>query len=88
MKKGAVIESSILMPGAVVEEGAHIAYSIIAENVRVKKGASVGARPESVEDKEKWGVAVVGENVTIGENAVVGPRAMLEKDVQDGEKLW
>ena len=44
--------------------------------------------PESVEDKEKWGVAVVGENVTIGENAVVGPRAMLEKDVQDGEKLW
>ena len=88
VKKGAVIESSILMPGAVVEEGAHIAYSIIAENVRVKKGASVGARPESVEDKEKWGVAVVGENVTIGENAVVGPRAMLEKDVQDGEKLW
>lgn len=88
VKKGAVIESSILMPGAVVEEGAHIAYSIIAENVHVKKGACVGARPESVEDKQKWGIAVVGENVTIGENAVVGPRAMLEKDVQDGEKLW
>ena len=54
----------------------------------MKKGATVGARPENVEDKSKWGVAVVGEGVTIGENASVGPKAMLEKDVQDGEKLW
>lgn len=86
--KGATVESTILMPGAVVEEGAEVYYSIIAENVTVKKGATVGARPETVEDKSKWGVAVVGEGVTIGENASVGPKAMLEKDVQDGEKLW
>ncbi|MBD5092683.1 MAG: glucose-1-phosphate adenylyltransferase [Subdoligranulum sp.] len=86
--KGATVESSILMPGAVVEEGAEVCYAIIAENVTVKKGATVGARPENVEDKSKWGVAVVGEGVTIGENASVGPKAMLEKDVQDGEKLW
>lgn len=84
----AVVESSILMPGAVVEEGAQVYYSIIAENVVLKKGAVVGARPENVEDKLKWGVAVVGEGVTIGENASVGPKAMLEKDVQDGENLW
>ena len=80
--------STILMPGAVVEEGAEVYYSIIAENVTIKKGAVVGARPENVEDKSKWGVAVVGEGVTIGENAKVGPKAMLEKDVQDGENLW
>ena len=84
----AVVESSILMPGAEVEEGAEVYYSIIAENVKVKKGAVIGARPENVEDKSKWGVAVVGEGVTVGENASVGPKAMLEKDVQDGEKLW
>ena len=88
VEKGATVESTILMPGAVVEEGAEVYYSIIAENVTVKKGATVGARPENVEDKSKWGVAVVGEGVTIGENASVGPKAMLEKDVQDGEKLW
>ena len=76
------------MTGAVVEEGAEVYYSIIAENVTIKKGAVVGARPENVEDKSKWGVAVVGEGVTIGENAKVGPKAMLEKDVQDGENLW
>ena len=86
--RGAMVESSILMPGAVVEEGAEVYYSIIAENVTVKKGAVVGARPETVEDKSKWGVAVVGEGRTIGAGAKVGPKAMLEKDVLDGEQLW
>ena len=86
--KGAAVESSIIMPGAVVEEGAEVYYSIIAENVVVKKGAVVGAKPEDVEDKSKWGVAVVGEGVTIGEGAKVGPKAMLEKDVKAGENLW
>ena len=86
--KGATVESSIIMPGVVVEEGAEVYYSIIAENVVVKKGAVVGAKPEDVEDKSKWGVAVVGEGVTIGEGAKVGPKAMLEKDVKAGENLW
>ena len=86
--KGATVESSIIMPGAVVEEGAEVYYSIIAENVVVKKGAVVGAKPEDVEDKSKWGVAVGGEGVTIGEGAKVGPKAMLEKDVKAGENLW
>lgn len=86
--KDAVVESSIVMPGATIEDGAEVYYSIIAENVLVKKGAVVGAKPEDVEDKSKWGVAVVAEGVTIGENAKVGPKAMLEKDVKDGENLW
>ena len=86
--KGATVDSSIIMPGSVVEEGAEVYYSIIAENVVVKKGAVVGAKPEDVEDKSKWGVAVVGEGVTIGEGAKVGPKAMLEKDVKAGENLW
>lgn len=86
--EGAVCESSIIMPGAVLEPGAEVYYSIIAENVTVKKGAVIGARPENVEEKDKWGVAVVAEGVTVGENAKVGPKAMLEKDVREGENLW
>ncbi|NCC08702.1 MAG: glucose-1-phosphate adenylyltransferase [Clostridia bacterium] len=86
--EGAEVDSSIIMPGAVIEAGAKVYYSIIAENVVVKKGATVGARPEDVEDKSKWGVAVIGEGNTIGENAKVGPKAMLEKDVGEGENLW
>ena len=86
--KDAVCESSIIMPGAVLEPGAEVYYSIVAENVTVKKGAVIGARPETVEDKEKWGVAVIGEQVTIGAGAKVGPKAMIEKNVGDGENLW
>jgi glucose-1-phosphate adenylyltransferase len=58
VEKDAMVESTILMPGAVVEEGAEVYYSIIAENVTIKKRAVVGARPENVEDKSKWGVAL------------------------------
>ena len=85
---GAVVESSIIMPGAVIEPGAEVYYSIVAENVVVKSGAVIGAKPEDVEDKSKWGVAVVGEGNTIGANAKVGPKAMIEKDVREGENLW
>lgn len=85
---GAVVDSSIIMPGATIEPGAQVYYSIIAENVVVRAGAVVGARPEDVADKSKWGVAVVGEGVTIGASAKVGPKAMLEKDVREGENLW
>ncbi|MEG0339124.1 MAG: glucose-1-phosphate adenylyltransferase [Oscillospiraceae bacterium] len=88
IQKGASVHDSIIMPGAVIEEGAEVHYSIIAENVRVKKGAVVGERPEEIKDLDKWGVAVVGEGVTIGENAKVGPKAMIEKNVKAGEEVW
>ena len=86
--QGAVVESSILMPGAVVEEGAEVCYSIIAENAVIKKSARVGARPETVEDKAKWGVAVVARAAPLGKTPAWGPRPCWKKDVQDGEKLW
>ena len=75
------------MPRAVIEEGADVRYSIIAEDVVVKKGAIIGERPEDMDDMSKWGVAVVGEGVIIGENARVLPKAMIEKNVNDGEEV-
>ena len=71
------------MPGCVIEEGAQVHYAILAENVVVKKGAIVGARPEHMEDMSKWGVAVVGAGVTIGAGAKVGPKAMISEDVKE-----
>lgn len=73
----AVINDSILMPGVVVEEGAVIQYAIVSENAVIKKNAVVGARPEDIENKDDWGVAVVGDNLTIGEGAVVAPKEMV-----------
>ena len=43
---------------------------------------------EDMENLDNWGVAVVGEGVTIGQNAKVGPKAMVVKDVKDGEEQW
>lgn len=77
---GAVVNDSILMPGVVVEEGAVIQYTIVSENAVIKKNAVVGARPEDIENKEDWGVAVVGDNRTIGEGAVVAPKEMVYED--------
>lgn len=77
---GAVVNDSILMPGVVVEEGAVIQYAIVSENAVIKKNAVVGARPEDIENKEDWGVTVVGDNRTIGEGAVVAPKEMVYED--------
>lgn len=77
---GAVVNDSILMPGVVVEEGAVIQYAIVSENAVIKKNAVVCARPEDIENKEDWGVAVVGDNRTIGEGAVVAPKEMVYED--------
>lgn len=81
VEPGAVVRDSILMPGAVVKKNAIVEYAIIAENVVIEEGAKVGDRPENWEDKSKWGVAVVGENVHISPKAVVPPQAMIEQDV-------
>ncbi|WP_455259146.1 glucose-1-phosphate adenylyltransferase [Ruminococcus sp.] len=77
--KGATINSSIIMPGAVIEEGATVQFAIIAENTVVRKNAVVGAKPEDCEDRDDWGIAVVGENSVIDEGAVVKPKEMIDR---------
>lgn len=81
VEEGAKVRYSIVMPGAVVKSGADVEYSIIAENAVIEKDAKVGARPEDIENRDEWGVAVVGEGVTVGEGAVVAPKAMIAEDV-------
>ena len=83
VRPGAVVRDSIVMPGCVIEEGAQVHYAILAENVVVRKGAIVGARPEHMEDLDKWGVAVVGADITVGAGAKVGPKAMISEDVKE-----
>ena len=77
--KGATINSSIIMPGAVIEEGATVQFAIIAENTVVRKNAVVGAKPEDCENRDDWGIAVVGENSVIDECAVVKPKEMIDR---------
>lgn len=75
---GAVVRDSIIMPGSRIEEGAVVQYAIVSENSVVTKDCVVGARPEDVENKDEWGVAVVGDNCVLAPGTVVPPKAMID----------
>lgn len=86
VKPGAVVQDSIIMPGSVIEEGAVVQYAIVSENTVIGKNAVVGARPETIEDKDQWGIAVVGDNLNIGAGAKIAPKAMVSSDVEGVEE--
>ncbi|MEE0061564.1 MAG: glucose-1-phosphate adenylyltransferase [Acutalibacteraceae bacterium] len=83
--KDAVVTASILMPGAVVEDGAVVEYAIVSENAVIGKNAHVGDKRENIESDDDWGIAVVGDGITIGENCVVKPNTMVDTDILEVE---
>ncbi len=80
--KDAEVNSSIIMPGAVIEEGAKVLYSIVSENAHIGKCAVVGGIPEDYPDRDQWGVAVIGDGLNIADGAKIAPKAMIDKDVE------
>lgn len=76
----AVVTDSIIMPGARIEEGAVVQYAIVAENAVVGKNSVVGKRPEDMENKDDWGVAVIGPNCRLAEGSTVAPKAMIDAE--------
>ena len=86
VETGAQVTDSIIMPGAKVMEGAVVQYAIVAEDAVIGPGAVVGERPENVENKDDWGISVIGSGVKIGANAVVKAKAMVEEDVPEVTK--
>ena len=87
VEKGATVMYSLIMPGAKIESGATVKYAIVAENAVIKSGASVGEEPEKIKELDKWGIAVIGDGLTVGENAVVGAKAMITENVKEGERV-
>ena len=73
---GANVIYSVLMPGAVVEDGATEEYAIVGENTVVHKNAHVGAPPDGT---DAWGVATCGPDIEIREGAQVPAGAMIYK---------
>ncbi|MCH4239019.1 MAG: glucose-1-phosphate adenylyltransferase [Oscillospiraceae bacterium] len=82
---GAIVRDSIIMPGTRVEEGAVVQYAIVAENSVIGKNAIVGQRPEDMENKGDWGVAVVGSDCVIPPETVVPPKAMVDAETMAEE---
>lgn len=79
---GAVVKDSIIMPGAVIDDNAVVQYAIIGENAHISSGAVIGKRPEEVENKNEWGIAVVGGGLTVGKNATVSAKEMIYNDIE------
>ena len=85
VEKGAEVEYSIVMPGAVIKPGAKVRYAMIAENAVIEEGAVVGEAPETVKELEKWGVTVIGADITIGKNAKIAANLMIDENIKEGE---
>ena len=81
IESGATVTDSIIMPGSVIKSGAIVEYAIIGENCEVGAGAHIGARPETFESRDDWGIAVVGHNITISENAKVLPKQIISENM-------
>ena len=74
--KGALVEDSVIMNGARVEDGATVRYAILDADVVVGKNARVG------EDKATAsGIAVLGADYRVADGDVVPAGAMLPKDI-------
>ena len=83
VEEGASVKYSIIMPGAVVKKGASVQYSIVAEGAVIEEDAKVGAGPDET-DPDSWGVAVIGENITIGKGATIPANVMVNETVEEG----
>lgn len=85
VEKGASVEYSIIMPGAVIKKGAKVRYAMVAENAVIEENAVVGEAPEEIKDLEKWGVTVIGADITIGKKAKIAANLMIDENIKEGE---
>ncbi|MCQ2462781.1 MAG: glucose-1-phosphate adenylyltransferase [Clostridia bacterium] len=85
VERGATVRYSIVMPGVTVKSGAVVEYSIVAENAVIEENAHIGMEPQAMENRDDWGVAVVGQGVKIGKGASVAPKAMVDTDMGGAE---
>ena len=72
--ENALIEDSVVMPGAVIETGAIVRHAILGENSKVCRGAVVGGAYTKKEAKK---ISVTGKDTVLEENAVLLPGEML-----------
>ena len=87
VEEGATVRYSIVMPGTTVKKGAVVEYAIVAENTVIDEDAHVGDSPEAMADHlDDWGIAVIGEKITIGKGAKVDAKQMIDTDVEGESK--
>ncbi len=83
IEEGATVRYSIVMPGTVIKAGAVVEYAIVGEDCVIEKDAHIGRSPEEYEgdDRNAWGIAVTGHNITVSEGMAVAPKQILSESI-------
>ncbi|MCL1823612.1 MAG: glucose-1-phosphate adenylyltransferase [Oscillospiraceae bacterium] len=81
IEKGATVRDSIIMPNTVVKSGAVIEYTVVGEDCVIGEKAHIGERPEAIQDKDSWGVAVIGHQIEISPETKIKPKAMISENI-------
>ena len=69
------------MPGTVIKAGAVVEYAIVGSDCVIESNAQIGKSPEQVENRDDWGIAVVGHNVTVSEGKTVEPKQIIGESI-------
>lgn len=81
IEEGASVKYSIVMPGTTIKKNAVVEYAIIGENCVVESDAIIGMNPESVPNRDDWGIAVLGHNITISSGKRVLPKEIISENL-------
>lgn len=81
IEEGASVKYSIAMPGTTIKKNAVVEYAIIGENCVVESDAMIGMNPESVPNRDDWGIAVLGHNITISSGKRVLPKEIISENL-------
>ena len=81
IEEGAVVRDSLVMHNTTIKKGAKVEYAIVGQDCIVGEDASIGVRPELMEDKSKWGVAVIGHDIKINSGSVIKPKQIIDTDI-------
>lgn len=76
----AKIDHSVIMPGAIIEDGAEIYYSIVASDAHIKANAKIGSCPDESKKKD-WGISVIASDITIDEEVIVKANKIIEESI-------
>lgn len=81
IEEGASVKYCIVMPGTTIKKNAVVEYAIIGENCVVESDAMIGMNPESVPNRDDWGIAVLGHNITISSGKRVLPKEIISENL-------
>ena len=81
VEENATVKYSIIMPGTVIKAGAVVEYAIVGEDCVIHENAKIGASPETIENRDEWGIAVVGHKVDVPEGKTVLPKQIISDNL-------